>query len=297
MTDFDTLHRFTFTDAPVRGELVRLKDSLQTMLGNADYPAEIKTLMAELASAAALLTATLKFEGEISLQIQGKGAVNYAIVSADHKLNYRGIARWDESMQTLPQSFSELCADSVLVITITPNEGERYQGVVALDKPTLAACLENYFLQSEQLLTKVYLFEQTDNETASAGFMLQVLPSSAAVTATEDADDFHHFTALADTLTAEEILSLPVKTVLHRLYHEHDITLFESQPIAFKCTCSKDRSATALLNVEKDELLAIVEEEGCITMNCQYCHTEYRFDAIDVEAIHNGAAAGGSSAH
>jgi len=299
MTDFDTLHRFTFTDAPVRGELVNLNTSLQTLLANAAYPAPIRKLMAELSAASALLTATLKFKGEISLQIQGKGPVNYAIISATDELIFRGIARWNESLEQLPEDFSALCADSVLVITITPSEGERYQGVVALDQPSLAACLENYFLQSEQLLTKVYLFEQTGDETSasSAGFMLQVLPSSAAATASDEAHDFQHFTALADTLTAEEILSLPVKTVLHRLYHEHDITLYDGQPIAFKCTCSKERSAAALLNVEKDELLAIVQEEGCITMNCQYCHAEYRFDAIDVEAIHSGAAAAGAQSH
>lgn len=297
MTDLDTLHRFTFSDAPVRGEIVGLSNSLQTLLANATYPAPIQGLLAEMAAATALLTATLKFEGEISLQIQGKGPMNYAVVSSTHELNYRGVARWDESLPSLPDRFSELCAQSVLVITITPDEGERYQGVVALDQETFAACLENYFQQSEQLLTRVFLFAQTEGGAAAGGMLLQVLPASAEATATNEADEFNHFATLAETLTAEEMLNLPVQTVLHRLYHEHDIELFDAEPVAFKCTCSKERSAAALRNIEKAELLSIVEQEGSVNMNCQYCHAEYRFDAIDIEAIHSGQQPSSQSAH
>lgn len=299
MTESDILHRFTFSEAAVRGETVVLKDSLQTLLSNTHYPAPIKQLMAELSAAAALLSATLKFKGEMSLQIQGKGPVSYAVVSADHNLQYRGVARWDENATDLPEDFSELCAQSVLAITITPDEGERYQGVVALDKPSLAECIEAYFYQSEQLLTKVYLFTETHKLAQAAGLFLQIMPQSSEATETGEAHDFHHFVALADTLTAEEILSLDVQTLLHRLYHEHDIQLYDGKPVKFACTCSKERSATALQNIDKTELLNIVAQEGSVKMNCQYCHSEYHFDAIDVEAIHSGNNPGsaGSVSH
>lgn len=287
MSKVDNLQRFIFSDAHVRGEVVQLDNSLAEMLANASYPQTIKGLLSEMASAAVLLSATLKFEGEISLQIQGKGPVNYAVVDATHASTFRGIARWDEQAE-LPTAFEKLCADSVLVITISPAEGERYQGVVALDKPSLAECIENYFTQSEQLPTRVYLFQATDEQIQAGGFLLQVLPKSSEASTEADTHEFEHFATLANTLTAKELFELPVSEVLHRLYHEHNIQLFDAKTVKFACTCSKERSAVALQNIAKAELLEIVQQEGCVSMNCQYCHAEYRFDAIDIEAIHNG---------
>ena len=145
MSDFDKLHRFLFTQANVRGELVRLDESLTQIVHSYEYPVQIQALLSEMAAATSLLTATLKFKGEISLQIQSKGPVSYAVLNATHEQTLRGVARWDETLETLPETFSELLSQAVLVITITPDEGERYQGVVALDKPSLAECIESYF--------------------------------------------------------------------------------------------------------------------------------------------------------
>ena len=149
MSDFDKLHRFLFTQANVRGELVRLDESLKQIVHSYEYPVQIQRLLGQLAAATSLLTATLKFKGEIALQIQSKGPVSYAVINATHEQTFRGVARWDESLETLPEAFDELLTEAVLVMTITPDEGERYQGIVALDKPTLAECLEEYFAQSE----------------------------------------------------------------------------------------------------------------------------------------------------
>ena len=288
MTTLDQLHRYVFNDANVRGELVRLDDSLQTILKSNTYPRPLQSLLSDLATATCLLAATIKFTGEISVQIQAKGAMNYAVINATHDLTMRGVARWDESLPTLPETFSELVSEGVLIITITPDEGERYQGMVSLDKPTLAECLEDYFSQSEQLATKVVMFQDIPSaETAkAAGFLLQVLPTSAE--ATTENTDFEHLATLTETMSVEEVLSLPVEDVLFRLYHQEEVELFPASPVLFKCTCSREKSAMALRNVEKQELLDIVAEDGDIKMNCQYCHAEYRFDAIDVEAIHSG---------
>jgi molecular chaperone Hsp33 len=288
--DADVLHRFIFSEQSIRGECVQLNESVATLLRSASYPQPVSELLAQMASAASLLSATLKFEGEISLQIQGKGPVSYAVVDATHSLTFRGVARWDENLPQLPDNFAELCAKAVLVITLTPSEGERYQGVVALDKASFAECIEAYFEQSEQLLTRIYLFSELNESSPAktAGLLLQVLPTSAENTKKDEAEAFHHFATLADTLTAEEALSLPVETLLHRLYHEHDVTLFEAAQVKYQCTCSRQRSATALLHVDKQELLSIINEQGKLEMNCQYCGKTYAFDSIDVEAIHSG---------
>jgi molecular chaperone Hsp33 len=237
-------------------------------------------------AAACLLTATLKFEGEVSLQIQSEDLVKYAVINGTHDQKLRGVARWNEQFK-LPSCFADLFKKGYLAITLAPKDGERYQGIVALDKPTLAECLEDYFLQSEQLLTKVTLFTQRDDSRAVAGGMLlQVVPESSETSQARENPDFEHLGHMMNTLKIEELFSMPTEEILHRLYHEEQIRLFESQPVTFSCDCSKERSAIALQNVSKADLLEIVAEEGAVVMNCQFCHQEYRFDSIDVENIH-----------
>lgn len=289
MSQYDELHRYLLNAANVRGELVRLEESLQKIVHSYEYPIQIQRLLSEMAAAACLLTAILKFKGEIGLQIQSKGPVSYAVINATHDYTMRGVARWDESLTEIPETFAELIANGVLVITITPEEGERYQGVVALDKPTLAECLEEYFTQSEQLATKVMLMTDLSQTTArAAGMLLQILPSQAQNTDVSQDTEFEHVVKLSETLTDEEMFGLPVNDILYRLFHQEEVEVYPPHDVKFACTCSKQRSADALRNVEKAELLQIIEEDGSIKMNCQYCHAEYQFDSVDVEAIHAG---------
>jgi molecular chaperone Hsp33 len=287
---FDQLDRYIFNRASIRGELVRLQDTLKPIIHSAEYPVVVQTLLAEMAAATSLLTATLKFEGEVGMQIQSKGIVKYAVINATHKQTLRGVARWDESIAVMPDTFAELVTNAVLVITITPEDGERYQGVVALDKPSLAECLEGYFLQSEQLATKVVLKTDVSDRAApkAAGVLLQILPTSSENTQVAPDSEFEHLSQLTQTISGEELFTLPVEEILYRLYHQEEVELYPSQGVSFACTCSRERSANALSNVDKSELLQIIAEEGKIKVNCQYCHAEYSFDAIDVEAIHGG---------
>ena len=294
MASSDLLHRYLFNQAHVRGELVQLQQSYQAILDSYNYPPVIERLLGELMAATCLLTATLKFKGEVAMQLQSEGVVKYAVVNGSHDQKLRGVARWDEQLQSLPTDFADLFNKGVLVITITPDEGERYQGMVALDKPSLAECIEAYFAQSEQLATKVMLRTSQDSGlqlNAAAGMLLQVLPTSSESTNKDDRPEFEHLVKLTETLTDKELFTLPAQDILYRLYHQEEVEVFEPQPVVFKCTCSKERSAAALANVDKQELLDIVAQEGDITVNCQFCHQEYRFDAIDVESIHAGNTA------
>ena len=297
MNQFDQLHRYLFEKASVRGELVRLQDALKPIVHSTDYPQPIQQLLAEMAAATSLLTATLKFEGEVGLQIQSQGKVRYAVINATHEQQLRGVARWDEEADLSEATFSELVANAVLVITITPEEGERYQGVVALDKGSLAGCLEDYFERSEQLATRVFIHTDfSDNALPKAsGMFLQVVPQSAESTKVTSDSEFEHLCALTETMTAEELFSLPAEDGLYRLYHEQEVQLYTPKPVSFACTCSRQRSAEALRNLDKQELLDIIREEGAIAMNCQYCHTEYRFDEIDIEALQTGYNDGSST--
>ncbi|MFA3790995.1 Hsp33 family molecular chaperone HslO [Aliiglaciecola sp. SL4] len=292
MSQFDQLHRYVFTNANVRGELVQLENSYQEILDSQEYPPVIQLLLGELMAAASLLTATLKFKGEIALQLQSEGSIKYAVINGTHDQKLRGVARWDNDVTELPTSLTELLPKGVLVITITPEEGERYQGIVAVDKPTLSECLEGYFSQSEQLPTKVILKTSVSGDVNRAGgLFLQVLPTSSEITNESEHTEFAHLSTISQTITAEELLGLPATEILHRLYHQEEIELYPAQEVKFSCSCSKERSAAAIANVDKQELLNIVAEDGAVRLNCQYCHREYSFDAIDIESIHNGAYA------
>lgn len=282
----DTLNRFLFADRPIRGELVTLKNSYQSILQSADYPAAVQTLLGELMAAASLLCATLKFKGEIGLQIQSEGPIKYAVITGTHEQKLRGVARWDETLDGLPEDFSAWFKKGFLAITLSPTNGQRYQGVVGLDKPSLAECLEEYFLQSEQLLTKVVLCANASQPAMAGGMLLQIVPTESESSNVSKTPDFEHVAIMAETLRAEELFSLSHQEIVKRLYHEDDIRMFDAQAVSFYCDCSKERSAAALKSVSKQELLDIIEQEGAINLDCQFCHAKYSFDKIDVENIH-----------
>lgn len=279
----DILHRYLFDNADVRGELVQLQDSYQHVIGSHAYPPVLQVLLGELMAATSLLTATLKFSGDISVQLQGNGPVSLAVINGNNLQQLRGVARWDGALAD-DANLADLFGEGYMVITLTPDEGERYQGIVALDKPTLAACVEEYFNQSEQLPTSLWLF--ADGKQA-AGMFLQILPSQ------EDHNhDFEHLSQLTSTIKAEELFTLEAQDVLHRLYHQEEVRLFDPIEVSFKCTCSRERSAAAIKTLDRAEVEAILAEDGNVAMGCEYCNANYVFDGIDIAAIFaNGQSA------
>ncbi|CAG9298387.1 Hsp33 family molecular chaperone HslO [Celerinatantimonas diazotrophica] len=288
MAQSDTLYRYIFEDYQVRAELVQLNETLQTILSQRDYPPAIRTILAELLAATSLLTATLKFEGDITVQLQGTGTLHYVAINGNNQQQMRGVARWDETSYQDSDVLSELVGDNArLVITIAPANGERYQGIVALAEEGVAASIENYFAQSEQLPTHLWLFFQDDKKSpCCAGLLIQQLP----VKAHELSNDYQHIYELTRTATAQEIFTLPAEQMLYRLYHQEKVRLFDPQPVEFACTCSKERCQAALFSMHEDELLSICEEQGAIAMHCEFCGSEYRFDKNAITELFHGAA-------
>lgn len=278
----DLLHRYTFDQLDVRGELVQIAQAYNEMIANHNYPAPVQALLGELLVATCLLTATLKFEGDIAVQLQGDGPVKYAVINGDHKQNMRGIARLQN--EVTGSTIKDLIGNGVMVLTITPTKGERYQGIVPLEHDTLAACLEAYFTQSEQLQTRLWFAtDTTAGQAKAAGLLLQVLPVNKEKSIT----DFTHLEALSNTIKDEELLGLDATTVLTRLYHEDNPRVYEPQPIQFKCGCSREKTITALVNVGQQALLDDVAENGEVKINCHYCLKEYVFNEQDVKSIFN----------
>ncbi|RBW41664.1 Hsp33 family molecular chaperone HslO [Psychromonas sp. B3M02] len=276
----DQLQRFLFDDFEIRGEIAQAHAAFEECVTNHDYPVEVANTIGELLIATSLLTATLKFKGKIAVQIQGDGPLSMAVINANQNLEVRGTARYQGDTTGL--SFSELIGKGNLMITITPDNGERYQGIVALEKATLAACLEDYFVQSEQLATKISLFaDSASTPVQAAGLLIQTLPAHSET----HEEDFAHVCALANTIKAEEIYTLQNDDLLFRLYHQEKVRLFETQPINFVCGCSKERCLSSLASLDEEEIKDILEEQDSIDMRCEYCATTYSFKERDLQIL------------
>jgi len=292
MTQHDQLHRYLFENHAVRGELVTVSETWQQIMENHDYPQPVKKILGELLVATSLLTATLKFDGDITVQLQGDGPMTLAVINGNNKQQMRGVARVQGDIPA-DAALKDLVGNGYLVITISPSEGERYQGVVGLEGDTLAACLEDYFMRSEQLPTRLFIRTgEVDGKAAAGGMLLQVLPAQNAET-----DDFNHLATLTETIKAEELLTLPANDVLWRLYHEEEVTLYDPQDVEFKCTCSRERCADALRTLPDEEVDSILAEDGEIDMNCDYCGSRYVFDSMDIAAIRNNASPADPQVH
>lgn len=292
MTQHDQLHRYLFENFAVRGELVTVSETWKQIMENHDYPAPVKTILGELLVATSLLTATLKFDGDITVQLQGDGPMSLAVINGNNNQQMRGVARFKGEIPA-DANLKTLVGNGYLVITITPAQGERYQGVVGLEGDTLAACLEDYFLRSEQLPTRLFIRTgEVEGKPAAGGMLLQVLPAQDA-----QANDFNHLAALTETIKAEELLTLPANDVLWRLYHEEEVTLYDPQAVEFKCTCSRERCADALRTLPDEEVNSILAEEGEIDMNCDYCGNHYVFNSMDIAEIRNNASPADPQVH
>ncbi|MBV7406361.1 Hsp33 family molecular chaperone HslO [Enterobacter sp. ENT03] len=292
MAQHDQLHRYLFENYAVRGELVSVSGSLQHILENHDYPQPVKMILGELLVATSLLTATLKFAGDITVQLQGDGPMSLAVINGNNKQEMRGVARVQGDVPE-DADLKTLIGNGYLVITIAPEEGERYQGVVGLEGDTLAECLEDYFMRSEQLPTRLFIRTGlVDGKAAAGGMLLQVLPAQDT-----QANDFEHLATLTDTIKLEELTTLPANDVLWRLYHEEEVTLYDPQDVVFKCTCSRERCAGALRTLPDEEIDSILAEEGEIDMHCDYCGNHYLFNSMDIAEIRNNASPADPQVH
>ncbi|MCO6412601.1 MAG: Hsp33 family molecular chaperone HslO [Thiogranum sp.] len=277
-SDSDYLYRFLFEHTRVRGELVHLDASWRAVLERKAYPQAVRDLLGQAMAAATLLSATIKFDGFLQLQLQGDGPVSLLVVEVTAGRTLRGLASW--SGEVPEGSLREQVGAGRLAITIDPGiAGERYQGLVAVEHDTIAAALESYFTQSEQLATRLWLAAGAER---ASGMLLQQLPDAAGH---EHDEDWNRDVLLGGTVTASELLELSARELLHRLFHEEDLRLFEPEPVSFRCSCSRERIETMLRGLGYDEMRDILAEQGDVSVNCEFCSQRYAFDAVDIERL------------
>jgi molecular chaperone Hsp33 len=277
----DTIQRFLFEHAPVRGEIVHLDATWRAVLERHDYPPAVRALLGEMMAAAALLTATLKFGGTLIMQIQGSGPVTLLVVECTSEHHMRATAKW--SRVPPAGALGDLVGDGKFAITLDPGQGKPgYQGVVALAGATVAAALEQYMLLSEQIDTRLWL---AASGNYAAGILLQKLPDVEGA----DADAWQRATTLAASLTPQDLAGDDTRELLRRLYSAEDIRVFKARPVDFHCTCSRERVAGMLRMLGRDEVRSIVAERGEVEVTCEFCNQRYRFDGNAAEQVFIGA--------
>lgn len=276
MNEKDTVRRFVFSDAGVRGEWVTLNNSWCDIKEKHQYPPQIEQQLGQAMAAVVLLAVTLKFKGSLILQTHSDGPLRMLVAQCDDKRSIRGMARYDLS-QVDKIDRGTVFGQGHLVLTIEQELGEPYQGIVQLAGSDLAESLQMYFDQSEQLKTRLWLYA---NENKSVGLFLQELPEQNG-----DPSDWQRLEMLAGTVTKQEMLSLSCEQILHRLFNQEKVHLYEPGFVKFHCNCSPEKIENTLLSLGRVELQSILRTQNTIEVNCEFCNHLYSFDKVDVERV------------
>ncbi|MCK9634859.1 MAG: Hsp33 family molecular chaperone HslO [Methylobacter tundripaludum] len=275
MIEQDLLRRFLFEELGVRGEWVKLTTSWQAAKQHQRGSENVQQQLGQALAAVVMLSATVKFKGSMILQAQGDGDIKTLVAQATDQRKIRGLVRGKENVTV--GSLESMFGHGRLVLTIESQNGHPYQGIVPLHGSNLAAALQTYFEQSEQLKTRLWLFA---NATHAVGLLLQELPAQENYQA-----DWEHIEILANTVTEQELFDLDCEQLLYRLFHQEKVRLFDPEPVEFSCACSRSNIEKTLFAMGRTELEDILKERDIIEVTCEFCSEHYRFDKVDVENI------------
>ena len=289
----DTLQKFIFDNAAVRGELVEISDTWREIQARHGYPKAVRAMLGEMVAASALLSANLKFNGSIVMQIHGDGPVRLMVVECDADLRIRATAKLAPDAEIADDatlsSLLNANGKGRFVITLDPLEkmpGQQpYQGIVPLDGENMATVIENYMLRSEQMDTRLWL---AADDKVSRGMLLQKLPrhsgkADQAVQASEEEDleTWNRAVVLGSTLKQEELLSTDIETLLNRLFWEETIRVFDPQHPQFHCSCTREKVGNMLKMLGQPEVESALADLGELGINCDFCGKHYAFDKVD----------------
>jgi molecular chaperone Hsp33 len=291
----DQVRRFIVENQPVRGHWVRLDSAWRELCAHSDYPQPVRELLGQAVAASVLFAATLKFSGTLTLQLQGDGAVNLLVAQCTHDYRLRAVARFDADRvaEIDPQdrdAFRKLVGTTGRVaVTVEADErSSRYQGIVPLHGDSLADSLEAYFASSEQLPTRLIL--AADDERG-AGFLVQKVPGAANADESDIEATWKDAQKGIEKLSSDDLLNRPVEELLERGFAEHDMRLFRGAPVQFECRCNQARVSGLLRSLGAEEVKDILQEQGSVTVTCEFCHRPYRFGPSDIEALFSDPAA------
>jgi molecular chaperone Hsp33 len=283
----DRLLKFLIHQAPVRGEVVRLSQSWQQMTALRSYPEPVLRLLGETTAAATLLSATIKFAGNLILQIHGDGPVQLLVVECRPDLAFRATAKLRPGARIeAGAGWHELVnvdGNGRCAITLDPGGSpaaqQRYQGIVPLQGSSVAEALEAYLQQSEQIESRLWL---AADARAATGMLLQRIARPSLPGIEQDEDAWRRTTTLTDTVSAAELLESAAEEVIHRLFWQEQLERYAPVTPRFACTCSRHRTGKMLLTLGRTEVDSILAEQGAVSVTCDFCRAQYSFDAVDV---------------
>ena len=283
----DQVRRFIVENQPVRGHWVRLDAAWRELKAHADYPQPVRELLGQAVAASVLFAATLKFNGTLTLQLQGDGAVGLLVAQCTHDYRLRAVARFDADRVAEidgKDAFRQLVGTTGKVaVTVEADErSSRYQGIVPLQGGSLADSLEAYFASSEQLPTRLIL--AADDERG-AGFLVQKVPGAARSDESEIEETWQDAQKGIEKLSSADLLNRPVEELLEQGFAEHDMRLFRGAPVQFECRCNQARVSGLLRALGAEEVKDILQEQGSVTVTCEFCHRPYKFGPADIEAL------------
>lgn len=255
-----------------------MERSWADVLARHEYPLLVAEQLGQILASSILLRSRLKQESSIILQITGDGPIQTLVAQSNPKNTMRGLAKWRDGTDfSSDSSLHGLYGQARLVMTLM-NPESRYQGIVELSGQNLSESLEQYFSQSEQLPSSLKLFADRDRV---AGLLIQKLPS----TADEEDDDWNRICLLTKTVCAQEMLELSAIDVIKRLYHQEDVRVYEQQNVYFDCSCSRQRIDTVLETMGRDSTYELLQEQGNISVDCEFCNKTYQYDQQLVEQL------------
>lgn len=278
MKEPDTLQRFIFENANIRGEIVHIQKTYQTIMSQRDYPPMIRHLLGEAIVSCLLLASSIKFEGSLNLQFQGDERLTLLLVQCDHHLNIRAFAKCSEHLEI--EDYANAFLHGQMVLTINQyNQSQIYESRVPIKSTSMSENLMEYFAQSEQVPTKVWLAVNND---MAAGMLLQLMPGQDTL---QREQFWEYAVQLGSTVSEEELLQLDNSTLLYRLYNEEDIRIFDHRSTRFQCRCNLDKMKQVIKILGEEESNQLIKEKGHIEINCDFCNQKYSFDAIDVAML------------
>jgi molecular chaperone Hsp33 len=295
----DLVRRFVLERHPIRGHAVRLSKAWQMLREHQDYPPAVQQLLGEAVGAVLLLAATLKFDGTLTLQMQGKGLVNLLVAQCTHDFRVRGTAQHNPIVaegESEP-GFRSLAGEGQIVVTVEATDrASSYQGVVPITGDSLAESLEAYFQQSEQLPTRVLLAASAN---AVSGMLVQRIPGVGGTQAQLDEaaldSAWQKAEAAMSGLARGQLLEDDVEQRLVDMFGVDEVRVFSGHEVKFECRCSRERVANVLRSLGAEEVRSVIAEQGACTVTCEFCQKPYKFDAIDVEQLFAGTAPRGSN--
>ncbi len=283
----DLVAAFQIEDQPARGRIVRLGNAVDEILRRHDYPGPVAVLLGETCALAALVGASLKFEGRLIVQAQGDGPVAYVVADYGTNGDLRGYCSFNaERVAQACKGFARpgaktLLGEGVFIMTIDPvNMADRHQGVTPIEGETLALCAETYFAQSEQTPTRVRLAVGEVHDSAGRAYRAggMIIQNIAADDARgETADAWNRAQMLFETLGEDELIDplVPPETLLYRLFHEDGVRLFPPKPLRAACRCSEQRVIGMLCAFPPEDIEEMIEPDGLIHVTCEYCSRAY----------------------